>query len=131
MGIRERVMLVHSSGSKNGETVKMRAISEEEEFYIDKKNYKDDIYFYGEVNLNDKDDLDTIRNYNFVDNKLRSMIFSNFNYNKGLYTAIEGVPKHGATTNPVEWFKYNHCLLGKPKRVIVYMNSFYDDVKFR
>jgi hypothetical protein len=46
-------------------------------------------------------------------------IHSNFNYQEG-YALVEGIAKTYPTFDIIEWFKYNHCLIGKPARIIIY-----------
>ena len=116
----------------------MESITEEEELRIDKsaKYYgeiqfrrKDgaiiaakDIYLYGEVDFNNDDDLDLIEKFNLVDEN-GNWIYSNFDYEKGDFTTINGIPKGYPTWNPINRFKYCHVLIGKPQRIIVYKHK--------
>lgn len=77
------------------------------------------IYLYGEVNVNDKSDIDLIKKFDLVDPD-HNWIDSNFNFEEGTCTTIEGIRKGYDTWDPVKWFLYNYCLLGKPERVIIY-----------
>lgn len=113
----------------------MEPITKEQELRIDKsaKYYgaikferKDgvivaakDIYLYGEVNFNNDDDLDLIERFKLIDED-GNWIYSNFNYEKGNFTTIDGVAKGCPTWNLINWFKYCHVLIGKPQRIIVY-----------
>lgn len=115
----------------------MEAITEEQETSIDKsKIYYGDIryvrndgtmiqakniYLYGEVDFNNKDDISNIERFNLIDED-GGIIYSNFNYDKGHFITIDGIAKSFPTWNPVLWFKYCHCLIGKPARIIVYKN---------
>lgn len=113
----------------------MEPITEEQELRIDKsvKYYeaiqferKDgvivvakDIYLYGEVDFNNNDDLDLIERFKLIDED-GNWIYSNFDYEKGNFTTIDGIVKRYPTWNLINWFKYCHVLIGKPQRIIVY-----------
>ena len=138
LGIRQRAILHHFDGSKGKEVVIMKAISEEEEIEIDNsdagggvKFYHDDftqriipatdIYMYGEIDFNNKEDKDLIKSYNLVDDHLMSSwVYSDFDYEHGTFTTKDGKVKAAPTSDPVKWMKYNHVLIGKPKRIIAY-----------
>jgi hypothetical protein len=109
----------------------MEAIDEQQEKRIDnsKKYYgsirydKEDevivgsnIYLYGEVDLNNEEDLELIENFNLIDST-GGRIYSNFDYKDGKFTTIDGIAKQYTTWNPVLWFSYCHVLIGKPKRI--------------
>jgi len=136
LGIRPNgVVLYHTEIIKRRSYVVMEAITEQQENRIDKSKiyYGDivykrkdgvivqgrDIYLYGEVDFNNPEDISNIERFNLI-NEDNNFIFSNFNYDKGTYTTIDGKPKRFITYDPLLWFKYNYCLLGKPARVIVY-----------
>nr|UWI24163.1 MAG: hypothetical protein [Bacteriophage sp.] len=106
----------------------MRPITEEDEQNLDKWEYlnidnkridKKDIYCYGEINLSSNDDVEYIKKFSLLDTDNGGIIHSNFNYQEG-YALIEGIAKTYSTFDIVEWFKYNHCLIGKPTRIIIY-----------
>lgn len=78
-----------------------------------------DIYLYGEVNFDDDNDLDLIERFNLIDEN-GNWIYSNFDYEKGNFTTINGIAKRYPTWDLINWFKYCHVLIGKPKRIIVY-----------
>ena len=52
---------------------------------------------------------------------------SNFDYNTGyVYSNNEDIFKTHDTWNKIDWFKFNHCLIGKPERIIIYrINKVY------
>jgi hypothetical protein len=94
----------------------------EEDFRVDIR----DIYLYGHINLNNISDINAIINKNLVDNRVLencNRLPSNFNYEKGTITPISEIYKEAPTYDPLAWFKYNHCLIGKPERVIVYRTT--------
>ena len=135
LGIRKRAMLLHSKTPHGIELTIMEPITEDEEIRIDKSSdyfgeiqhqskhgtiRQRDIYLYGVIDFNSEEDLKIIKRFNLVDPDLESFIYTNFNYDKGVTTTTEGVTKISPCIDPIEWFKYNYCLIGKPKRIIVY-----------
>lgn len=80
-----------------------------------------DIYLYGEVDFNNEEDIKNIERFNLIDKEdSGNWIYSNFNYEKGCYTSIDGHAKGYNTWDCIKWFKYCYVLLGKPQRIIVY-----------
>ena len=99
LGIRKKVILCHTKSLAGITYTVMRPITEEDEQNLDKwecinidgkRIDKKDIYCYGEIN-----------------------------YQEG-YALVEGIAKTYPTFYIIEWFKYNHCLIGKPTRIIIY-----------
>lgn len=140
MGIRSSVIL----NKYRADWLIMEEITEEQEkeidirgdideiYYITKSNIKipaKDIFLYGEIDLESHSDLELIRKADIVTQEVNNaaVIPSNFDYESGfVYTDKEGQYKVYNTWNKVNWFKYNHCLIGKPKRVIIYrINKVY------
>lgn len=80
-----------------------------------------DIYLYGEVDFDNEEDIDNIEKFNLI-NTLSShnWMYSNFNFEKGCFTTINGISKGCFTNDALVWFMYNYVLIGKPKRIIVY-----------
>jgi len=112
----------------------MRAITQKEEDRLDKYSDKSAIYFYGDLDFNKASDIDSIKRYGLVETNNRGLIYSNFNYEEGLFGLVdnyemgklEKVIKWGPCNDPVAWLKYNHCLLGKPDKVMVYNDNYHD-----
>lgn len=113
--------------SKHDDIIVLEGISLKDEEGIDNLGFferkegvninKRDIYFYGEVNPDDKDDAAILERQEIVDKDLRhSWIPCHFHYGTGTGDTRQKTP----TANPVTWFKYCHCRIGKPKRVIAY-----------
>lgn len=117
----------------------MMPITEEQEKRIDKskKYYGEikfdsgdkfvaakDIYLYGEVDFNNDLDLDNIEKFKLI-NEDGAWIYSNFDYDKGNYTIIDGQVKGYYTFDNILWFMFNHVRLGKPKRIIVFNEEYY------
>lgn len=128
LGIRKKVILYHIKSLVGITYTVMRPITEEDEKNIDKLKYLDidnrhidkkDIYCYGEINLSSDDDIQYLKKFNLLDTDNGGIIHSNFNYQEG-YAVIETVAKTYPTFDAIEWFKYNHCLIGKPARIIIY-----------
>jgi hypothetical protein len=118
----------------------MEAITEEDEKFIEnspiyygerhfiKKNGKiikdGDIYIYGEIDLNNPDDIKIIKHFNIKNEEINSnFVHSNFDFDKGCFTTKDGVAKTYPTSDALLWFKYNYVLLGKPERVIIYRTT--------
>jgi hypothetical protein len=106
----------------------MRPITEQDEQNLDKwecinvdgkRIDKKDIYCYGEINLSSNDDVEYIKKFSLLDTDNGGTIHSNFNYQEGC-AIIERIAKTYPTFDIIEWFKYNHCLIGKPTRIIIY-----------
>lgn len=138
LGIRPSIILCRIEPIKGKPSgVYMEPITEEQEVRIDKaaKYYGEiryerpdgiiinakNIYLYGEVNFEDNNDLYQIEKFNLIDND-GNYIYSKFDYDKGCFTTIDGHAKTYPTWSPITWFKYCHCLIGKPQRIIVYRN---------
>ena len=134
LGIFNMTRLCLTESIKNKKIVIMEATTEEEEQRIDKsKDYygsirynknnlvidSKDIYLYGEVNLNDENDINFIKRFYLI-NPETSFIYSNFDYDRGVYTTVNLKPRWCTTFDPIKWFKYNYCLIGKPNRIIIY-----------
>lgn len=114
---------------KNGDCVMLRPITKEQEKEIDETEVyklthdgheisitKVNILFYGEINLNNKEDVDIIRRKNLIDENLRySQVPHDFDYKLGV-----GDRQQAPTNDPIQWFKFVHTRLGKPRRVIAY-----------
>lgn len=83
-----------------------------------------DIYLYGEVDFEKESDLEAIEKFKLI-NEEGAWIYSNFDYNKGNYTIIDGQIKGYYTFDNILWFMFNHVKLGKPKRIIVFNEEYY------
>lgn len=127
LGIRKRAILCRIDGITTS-LVLISPISEKDEKQLDDDGYvyidnnridKKDIYCYGEINLSSQDDIEYIRKFNLIDTYNGGNIHSNFDYKKGI-VMYEGVVKTHPTFDVIDWFKYNYCLIGKPKRIIIY-----------
>lgn len=128
LGIRKKVILCHIKSLASVTYTVMRPITEEDEQNLDKweylnidnkRIYRKDIYCYGEINLSSNDDVEYIKQFSLLDTDNGGIVHSNFNYQEG-YALIEGIAKTYPTFDIIEWFKYNHCLIGKPTRIIIY-----------
>ena len=127
-------MLVPSNASRNGHTIMMEALTAEQEKHIDRLSNKSDVFFYGDINLLNKEDIKIINDYNFVYNNGLGLLYNGFDYDKGTFQLqpmhngkdIEYIVKWGPTIDAVEWFKYQHCLLGKPAKIVVYRFGTHD-----
>lgn len=82
---------------------------------------KSSIYCYGSINFNNKEDIEFIERFDLISREDNAnFIHCNYDYEKGTFPHDKGIAKMLPTLNAVEWFKYNHLLIGKPERIIVY-----------
>ena len=139
MGIRSSVVL----NKFDHNYLVMEQLSEEDEHYIDatdsteggmhfikKVNSKThiripsrDIFLYGEIDINNHSDLELIKNSDIITNEVNmaTNIPSNFDYESGdVFSDSNNIIKTHDTWNRIDWFKFNHCLIGKPNRIIIY-----------
>lgn len=136
LGIRKKTILYHTNFFGTECVCVMEPISEKEETELDDALdltktgvyvlnngtavVKHDIKLYGAVDLNNLSDLEAINQHCLCDENFRSFVYSNFNYETGEVTLINKKMNYHPTCDNLTWFKHNHCLLGKPKRVIIY-----------
>lgn len=138
MGIRSSVILNKFLNN----VLVMEELSEQDEAEIDKtadltegmyfmKKIKNDyvripsrdIFLYGEIDVNNKADLNLIKKADIITQEINmaANIPSDFDYETGIVRSNEeGIFKSHDTWNKIDWFKFNHCLIGKPKRIIIY-----------
>lgn len=93
--------------------------------------HKRDIHLFGDIDFENETDLKFLSRYkNKILNKDSNMnfLYSTFDYDKG---TIESNPKKDTAdfhvfmkyqtyTKWLDWFKYNYCLIGKPKYCLIY-----------
>lgn len=136
LGTLKRVVLCHSNNCGRKLYTVMESLSKEDEDNIEELiANRRHIYFknafggivdetsiltYGEINITKQNDLNTIRDLKLVNQDFGSWIPSSFNYNDAIVKTEEGIVKEYTTFDPILNFKYCHCRLGKPKRVIIY-----------
>lgn len=136
LGALKRIVLCHSSRGGEKTFTIMESLSKKDEDNIEELiAHKRHIYFknsvggivdetdiltYGEINLNNQNDLATITNLKLVNQDYGNWIPSSFDYETATVKSIDNIVKEHATFNPILNFKYCHCRLGKPKRVIIY-----------
>lgn len=131
LGIRKQTILCHFE--KICDLAVMKEITETDEKNIDKRLRfntgtqfieRDKIILYGEIDFNNKNDVKLIKNKNLIFPEIVSnIVYSTFDYKSGIATSINNVYKMTIEVDPVKWFMYNYCLIGKPKRVIVYKTT--------
>ena len=131
LGIRKQAILCHFE--KICDLAVMKEITETDEKNIDKGLRfntgtqfieRDKIILYGEIDFNNKNDVKLIKNKNLMFPEIVSnIVYSTFDYKSGIATPINNVYKMTIEADPVKWFMYNYCLIGKPKRVIVYKTT--------
>ena len=133
LGLRKSTLLFHiKNNDKTVSQTVMRELTVDEELQCEDKNLsrvhvndkfsidKRHIILYGEVNLNNPDDIESIKQFCYIPENYDAYIHSKFNYEQSEFTTIDGIAKSHITFDPVLWFKYNYCLIGKPKKIIIY-----------
>lgn len=133
LGLRKSTLLFHIK--KNDKTISqtiMRELTKDEELQCEDKSLshvhvndkfsidKRHIILYGEVDLNNPDDIESIKQFCYIPEDYDAHVHSKFDYERGEFTTIEGIAKSHITFDPVLWFKYNYCLIGKPKKILIY-----------
>lgn len=128
LGIRERVKLCRIKESKDIVAI-MQPITEEQENELDKYHQiningnvikQDNIYVYGQLNLDCEDDINYIKKFNLLNtNDEGNIIYSNIDW-ENASVEFETTPKQYATWDCLLWFEYNYILIGRPERVIIY-----------
>lgn len=144
LGTRQRVVLCHTKRSKDADystVTYMEAIDERQEITIDKSKiyygevvfktkkergipehtvYAKNIIFYGDIDLTSEEDLNCLEDFNLMNKwdpfEMNNAMPSDFNYKTGLCSTR----KIFSCDDPIKWFKYNYCKLGKPEKVICY-----------
>lgn len=137
-GIRKWIILSHSKTINSSIPIIMTAINEDEEHYIevneqyhaniearggDKIIDSSKIYTYGEINIDNEEDLIFIENLNLVNQDKGNKIPSTFDFTSGKATTIEGIVKEASTWDPIKWFMFAYIIIGKPKRIIIYEDA--------
>lgn len=82
-----------------------------------------DIFLYGEININNPNDIKLLRKSDIITQEVNQAanIPSNFDYDKGfVYSDKDGIYRCHDTWDKIDWFKFNHLLIGKPSRIIIY-----------
>ena len=136
MGLRKKVVLSRFNNGGKRESIIMEAITEKEEKRIDNspKYFSElrhelknghviegnNIYCYGQIDFTNEDDLALIKRLDITYEGGNNWVESTFDYTTGTFQSVNGVAKGSVTYDPVLWAKYNHVLLGKPERIIIY-----------
>lgn len=128
LGIRKKAILSHFRGIKEEVSVMMPITEEQEKEIISSNKFVNDdyeinmnnIYAYGEINLNTQEDINAIKSFNLIDDgDTANIVYSNTNYETG-EVEYDKIPKYYNEWDILKWFKYNLCLIGNPKRIIIF-----------
>lgn len=129
LGIRKKAILCRSKVMGDVIYSVMREITEEQEKELDdiesieldgKVIDKSNIYCYGQLDVNNEEDVNYIRKFNIINLDAENPIHSDYNYERGNVRIDGNIAKTHPTWDAFEWFKYNYLLIGKPKRIIIY-----------
>lgn len=135
MGIRSKAIMNRT----NTHYLIMQSITEAEEeaidnsmdeegnirFLVDDKFYIPgrDIFLYGHVDVENPDDIEVIKDAKIITEEINNAanIPSKLDYKTGdVYSDKEDIFRCHDTWNKLDWFKFNHVLIGKPERIIIY-----------
>ena len=116
-------------------SIRLEPLTEEQESFIDNhknvwtngKYIRDDgvefagnnILLYGDVELNNREFIDYIRNLDIINSEDNPWYRTDVNFTTGVVDR-EKVRKWSFTTNPLTWFEYNYMLIGRPNKIIIY-----------
>lgn len=116
-------------------SIRLEPLTEEQESFIDNhknvwtngKYIRDDgvefagnnILLYGDVELNNREFIDCIRNLDIINSEDNPWYRTDVNFTTGVVDR-EKVRKWSFTTNPLTWFEYNYMLIGRPNKIIIY-----------
>lgn len=82
------------------------------------------IYLYGEVNLNNPEDIRLIKSKPLTPEEVYgspAVVYAGLDYSTGIIHADEeGFFRWFHTWDNVKWFMHNHVLIGKPKRILIF-----------
>lgn len=138
MGRRKFIVLSRFDSDASVPCVRLEAIDEEIENKIDalikyggfvKLNsgvtiIKNDVYVYGDINIKSKADIQYLNKFEKIilnPYTMTTFIPTSFDYDKSNYVEEDGVAIGSPfQSNYLKWFKYNYCLIGKPKKIIIY-----------
>ena len=116
-------------------SIRLEPLTEEQESFID--NHKNvwtngkyirndgvefagnNILLYGDVELNNREFIDYIRNLDIINSEDNPWYRTDVNFTTGVVDR-EKVRKWSFTTNPLTWFEYNYMLIGRPNKIIIY-----------
>lgn len=116
-------------------SIRLEPLTEEQESFID--NHKNvwtngkyirndgvefagnNILLYGDVELNNREFIDCIRNLDIINSEDNPWYRTDVNFTTGVVDR-EKVRKWSFTTNPLTWFEYNYMLIGRPNKIIIY-----------
>jgi hypothetical protein len=75
---------------------------------------------YGEVDIDNEEDADAIKKFGLLGSgETDNMVYSNVDYKTGVCT-FDNVPKQFPTSDDILWYRHNACLIGNPKRVVIF-----------
>lgn len=77
------------------------------------------ILLYGDVELNNREFIDCIRNLDIINSEDNPWYRTDVNFTTGVVDR-EKIRKWSFTTNPLTWFEYNYMLIGRPNKIIIY-----------
>lgn len=132
----ELVMLGRVASGKIATNFMMARITDDDMQNIEERGYfrlkkeiidNKDFIFYGRVNVENPNDVEEFKTYNFIWSDITpgSFIPHDFDYNTCTGSAIwvgsnKYLPRFVETFDPVKMYAYGFARLGKPKNVLVF-----------
>lgn len=129
LGIRQKAILSRIKVMGNNVFTVMLPLTEEQEKVLDRDERieidnkiitKDNIYCYGEIDVNNPEDIAYIKKFNIINLDSSNSVYSNYDYDTGEVIVEGNVAKTHDCYDVVKWFKYNYLLIGKPNRILIY-----------
>lgn len=75
---------------------------------------------YGEVDIDNEEDANAIKKFGLLGSgETDNIVYSNADYKTGVCT-FDNVPKQFSTSDAILWYRHNACLIGNPKRVVIF-----------
>ena len=126
LGIREKAILCRIRDMYE-KVVMMIPITKEQEDTLEHTERlnlevsRKSVICYGEVDIDNPQDAYAIKKFDLLGHEESdNFVHSNFDYEKGCFTTIDGYAKGAPTSDAILWYRYNYVLIGKPKRVLIF-----------
>lgn len=134
LGIRKRVILCHIK-ERIDQVVVMVGITKEQEDTLEQTERlvledepfngieisRKSVICYGEIDIDNEEDVKCIIKFDLLGHgETDNTVYSNIDFEKGTVSFEPPYPKDYQTQDPILWYRYNHLLIGKPERVLIF-----------
>lgn len=130
LGIKKKVVVAHFDKSAIAVMEPINERTEKDIAQLKKYNTgkefieRDKIFIYGEVDLDNDEDCKLIKKlFPMSGDIMGNQVYANLDYKTGVVIPIDGNIRWTVEVDPIKWFKYNYCLIGRPKHIIVYKTT--------